>query len=135
MPVHADERAKDVETFMEEYLTLWNAGDAATITARVYRFEKPNAFATKDGLQAEFNRLKADGYSRSEKISIRACWINQTQALVELRYTRLKVDGSAMPPKDRSTLYFVKRTVDGLRINDFIPMNATATFVCSSYTS
>jgi hypothetical protein len=131
--VQADERAKDVEALMEEYLRLWNAGEAGAITEKIYRFDGPNAFATKEGLQAEFGRLKASGYSHSEKISIKGCWINATQALVELRYSRLKVDGTAMPPKDRSTLYFVKKTVDGLRINNFIPMNATTKFECSSH--
>ena len=131
--VHADEKAKDVETFMEEYLRLWNAGDAGTITAKIYRFDGPNAFATREGLQAEFDRLKANGYSHSQKTSIKGCWINATQALVELRYSRLKVDGTAMPPNDRSTLYFVKKSADGLRINNLIPMNASANLACSSY--
>jgi hypothetical protein len=134
MPAHADPRAQEVEAFMEAYLRTWNAGDAATITAKIYRFDGPNAFATQAGLQAEFDRLKAGGYSHSQKISIEACWINATQALVELRYSRLKVDGSAMPPAARSTLYFVKKTADGLRINNFIPMNPTTKLDCSSFT-
>ena len=133
MPVVADERAKDVVAFMEEYLRLWNAGDAATITSKIYRFDAANAFGTQEGLQSEFNRLKAGGYSHSDKISIDACWINATQALVDLRYTRLKVDGTAMPPKERSTLYFVKKTDDGLRINNLIPMNPTTKWACSSF--
>jgi hypothetical protein len=133
VPVHADERAKEVEAFMEEYLRTWNAGDAATITTKIYRFDGPNAFATQAGLQSEFDRLKANGYSHSKKISIDACWINPTQALVELRYSRLKVDGTAMPPTERSTLYFVKKTADGLRVNNFIPMNPTTKLACSSF--
>jgi hypothetical protein len=133
-PTHADERAKDVESFMEEYLSLWNAGDSTAITEKIYRFDAPNALSTREGLQAEFDRLKAAGYSHSEKISINACFINATQALVELRYRRLKTDGTAMPPRDRSTLYFVKKTTDGLRINQLLPMNATAKLNCSSYT-
>lgn len=119
---------------MQEYLRLWNAGDATTITSKLYRFDGPNAFATKEGLQAEFDRLKAAGYSHSDTASINACFINATQAIVVLRYARLKTDGTAMLPKDRSTLYFVKKTADGLRINHFIPMNATAKLDCSSFT-
>jgi hypothetical protein len=134
LPARADERAADVEAFMEEYLRLWNAGDAETITQNIYQFDVANSFSTKEGLQAEFNRLKAEGYHRSEKISIKACWINARQALVDLRYLRLKVDGSAMPPKDRSTLYFVKKTPNGLRVNQLIPMNATTNLNCTSYT-
>jgi hypothetical protein len=129
----ADERAKDVVVFMEEYLRLWNAGDAAAITSKIYHFDAANAFATQEGLQSEFARLKADGYSHSEKISIEACWISTTQALVDMRYTRLKTDGTAMLPKERSTLYFVKKTSDGLRINNLIPMNPTTHWSCSSY--
>lgn len=133
LPTHADERAADVEAFMEEYLRAWNAGDATTITQKMYRFDIANAFGTREGLASEFARLKANGYSHSQKISIKACWINATQALVDLRYTRLKVDGTAMPPRERATLYFVKKTDDGLRINHFIPMNPTASFACSSF--
>jgi ketosteroid isomerase-like protein len=133
LPARADERASDVEAFMEEYLRLWNAGDAGTITEKAYRFDAPNPFASKAGLQAEFDRLKKAGYSHSQSTSIEACWINATQALVELRYTRIKRDGTAMPPNERSTLYFVKKSADGLRINHLIPMNATTRWDCASY--
>jgi hypothetical protein len=69
MPVHADERVKEVERFMEEYLRTWNAGDTATITTQIYRFDGPNAFATQVGLQSEFDRLKANGYSHSKQLN------------------------------------------------------------------
>ena len=128
----ADERASDVEDFMREYLRLWNRGDAAAITERIYRFDAANPLGTKEGLQAEFVRLKTNGYSHSDTIAIKGCWINATQALVDLRYTRVKTDGTPMPPKERSTLYFVKKTADGLRINNLIPMNPSAALECAS---
>jgi hypothetical protein len=131
--VQGDEPARDAEAFMERYLLLWNAGDAATIVEQIYRFDAAHPFGSREGLKAEFDRLKASGYSHSEKISIKGCWINATQALVDLRYSRLKRDGTAMPPAERSTLYFVKKTADGLRINNLIPMNPTTVLSCASF--
>jgi hypothetical protein len=129
----ADERAADVEAFMEEYLRLWNAGDSATITAKMMRFDGPHPFATQAGLQAEFDRLKASGYSHSKNLGIKGCWISATQALVELRYSRVKVDGTVMPPAERSTLYVVRKTPDGLRISSLMPMNPSTKVTCSSF--
>ena len=126
------EGAHDVQAFIAEYLRLWNAGDAATITARMYQFDTPHPFSTQQGLQAEFDRLKGLGYSHSDTLGVNACWINTNQALVELRYSRIKQDGTSMPPRERSTLYFVRKTAAGLRINNLIAMSAGAKVTCTS---
>jgi hypothetical protein len=134
-PAIADERAKDVESFMQEYLRLWNAGDSATITSRMVAFDAPHRFATKEGLQSEFDRLKASGYSHSNSLGIDACWINANQALAVLRYSRIATDGTPMPPQDRATLYIVKKLKEGLRISNLIPIDPTARIDCASFTS
>lgn len=126
----ADE--EQVVNLIEDYLRLWNAGDAATITSRMYRFDGPHPFATKEGLQRQFDQLKSEQYSHSDALSIKACWLNPTQALVDLRYTRIKTDGTFMPPKERRTLYFVRKTDAGLRINHLIPMDVGTQFSCAS---
>ena len=94
-PASADDRAKDVESFMQEYLRLWNAGDSATITSRMMAFDAPHPFATKAGLQSEFDRLKASGYSHSISLGIDACWISANRALVVLRYFGPEVNPDA----------------------------------------
>jgi ketosteroid isomerase-like protein len=129
---HADAKGKEVEEFINEYLRLWNAGDAAAITERIYRFDSPNPLGTQQGLQAEFNRLKADGYHHSTVAGNSACLINPSFALVELRYSRIKTDGTPMAPANRATLYFVRKTADGWRISQLVPMNVTAKLNCSS---
>jgi ketosteroid isomerase-like protein len=133
-PVRADERGKEVEAFMASYLKLWNAHDAKAITEQIYRFDGPNPMGTKAGLQAEFDRLKAQGYDHSENISIKACLVTPAQALVEFRFSRLKADGSALPPRERASLYMARKFPDGWRINQLIGMDPTAHLTCTSYT-
>ena len=89
---------------------------------------------TQAGLQAEFDRLKAEGYDHSENISIKACLVTEAQALVEFRFSRLKADGTPLPPKARASLYMVRKFPDGWRINRLMGMNPTARLNCTSYT-
>ena len=123
----ADDKA-DVEAFMRDYLTLWNAHDAAAITAKYYRLEGNNPWSTKDGLQAEFDTLRAQGFDHTDTHSITACILSGDRADVDLRFTRLKTDGTAMPPADRASLYKVRKFADGWRVIGFsnLPPEGTA---------
>jgi hypothetical protein len=132
LPAFADERGLEVEAFMAEYLRLWNAHDARAITDHVYRFDRPNPMGDLAGLEAEFARLKAQGYDHSTKTSIEACLIGQDRALAEFRFSRLKADGAPLPPKDRATLYFLRRFPDGWRITQMVGFDARAKITCSS---
>jgi hypothetical protein len=129
----ADDKA-DVEAFMRDYLTLWNAHDAATITARVYRLEGNNPWSTKDGLQAEFDTLKSQGFDHTDTHSITACILPGDRADVDLRYSRLKADGTAMPPTDRASLYRVRKFADGWRVIGFAALPKEGT-VCEDKTA
>jgi hypothetical protein len=131
-PALADARGKEIEAFMAEYIRLWNAGDAQTITDKVYRFEGPNAMGTKAGLEAQFQQLKAQGYDHSTTASIEGCLLSATQGLAELRYSRIKTDGTPMPPKDRITLYMLRKFPDGWRITQLIGMGAGSDLTCKS---
>jgi len=131
-PVRADDRGVEVKAVMEQYLSLWNAHDAAAITARIYRFDSANPMGDRAGLEAEFARLKAQGYDHSVNAGIEACIVGPDQALAEFRFSRLKVDGTPLPPKDRATLYLLRRFPDGWRITRLIPMSATAKVSCKS---
>jgi hypothetical protein len=132
-PARADERGREVEAFMRGYLTLWNAHDAKAITERIYRFDGTNPMGTQAGLQAEFDRLKAQGYDHSDLISLNACMITPTQSVVEFRFSRLKTDGTALPPTERASLYFVRKFPDGWRINQLMGMNPSAHVTCTSF--
>lgn len=128
----ADAPAAEVEAFMRAYLTLWNAGDAAAISSRVYRFEAPNPWQQEAGLKAEFDRLKADGYLRSDVTGLEGCMITRDRAVVELRYIRVKTDGGFMPPKDRLSLYFLRKFPDGWRVTSFIAASPSMNLNCKS---
>jgi ketosteroid isomerase-like protein len=131
-PAHADERGREVKAVMEAYIGLWNAHDAAAVTSHIYRFDAPNPMSDEAGLAAEFARLKSQGYDHSVISGIEACVIGPDQAMAELRYSRLRADGTPLPPKDRATLYLLRHFPDGWRITRLIPLSATAKVSCKS---
>ena len=132
-PAAADAPAKPMEDLLTEYVRLWNAGDAETITSRIYKFAAPgNPMQTKAGLEAEFARLKSQGYHHSETHSVNGCLVGPNDGFAVLRYTRLKADGQPMPPKDRATLYILRRLPEGWRITQMIGMNAATEISCKS---
>src|SRR5262249_49481240 len=110
-PAHADGKA-DLEAVMHAYLKLWNAHDAARSTQRFYPLEGANPWGTKEGLAAEFDRLKAQGYDKSDIQSVTGCLLTPETGQVELRYVRLKTDGGFMPPKDRASIYSLRKFPD-----------------------
>jgi hypothetical protein len=128
-PAHADGKA-EIEAFMHAYLERWNAHDAAAITERYYRLEGGHAWGTKEGMQAEFDRLKAQGYAKSDIQSVTGCVLSADTGQIELRYVRLKTDGSFMPPKDRASIYQVKKFADGWRVTGFRGMPADQKMIC-----
>jgi hypothetical protein len=60
--------------------------------------------------------LKAQGYDRSDTQSVTGCLLTPGTGQVELRYVRLKTDGSFMPPEDRASIYRLLRFADGWRV-------------------
>jgi hypothetical protein len=128
-PAFADKKA-DVEAFMWSYLKLWNAHDAGAIVDHVYRLPESNAWHTKEGLQAEFDRLKAQGYDKTDTHSVTGCILAPDTAQVELRYTRLKTDGAFMPPKERASIYKLQHFADGWRVVGFAGLAADKRMEC-----
>jgi hypothetical protein len=112
----ADGKAKaEMEALMTDYVQLWNAHDATAIIKHVYRLDSTHPWSTEAGLKAEFDRLIAQGYAKSDMSSITGCALGPDMGRVELRYTRWKTDGTFMPPKDRVSVYELKRFPDGWR--------------------
>lgn len=128
----ADPAAGDLEAMMREYTRLWSARDAHAIWTRLYRMDPGQGFATEADLAAEFARLTAQGYDHSDLTSVEACKLSATRGLAVLRFIRLKTDGTPMPPKDRATLYLLRRFDDGWRITQLIGMDPTAKLRCVS---
>jgi hypothetical protein len=130
IPARADERGKEIEAVMDEYLRLWNAHDAGAVTTKIYRMDGP--MGTKEGLQANFDQLKAQGYDHSTKTSVEGCLLSDASGLAELRFTRWKSDGTPLGPKDRVSLYLLRKFPDGWRITQLIPMDLSAHLNCKS---
>ncbi len=126
---HADAKT-EMEAVMAKYLESWNAHDAAVITSTYYRLDSAHPWSTEAGMKAEFERLKAQGYDKSEISGVRGCALTEDTGQVELRYTRLKADGSFMPPKDRASIYRLHKFEDGWRITSFAGLAADQRMDC-----
>ena len=120
----------EIEAVIWDYLRLWNAHDAGAITAKVYRLEGDNPWGTKDGLQAEFDRLKAQGYDHSDTSSVIGCVLDGDRGQAELRFVRLKTDGTPMPPKERVSLYRLRKFPDGWRVTGMSALPAGGKMEC-----
>jgi ketosteroid isomerase-like protein len=131
----ADERGRDVEALMGDYIALWNAHDAHAIWTRIYRMDAAQPLHSEADLAAEFAGLKAQGYDHSDMASVHACLLTPATATAVMRFSRLKTDGAPMPPKDRATLYLLRKFDDGWRITARIGMDASARLDCASAAS
>lgn len=129
LPALADDRA-DMEAFMAEYLKAWNAHDAAAITSTYYRLDTDHAWSTQAGMEAEFARLRSQGYATSDIKSVTGCMVTADTGKVELRYTRLTTDGGFMPPRDRASIYQLRKFADGWRITSFAGIPADQKMEC-----
>lgn len=128
----ADARAADLEAMMAEYARLWSAKDAHAIATRMYRMD-PGAGPQDEAALAEgFRRLAAEGYDHSDIASVEACRLTASRGLAVMRFSRLKADGTVLPPKDRASLYLLRRFDDGWRITALIGMDPTARLSCAS---
>jgi hypothetical protein len=129
LPALADDRA-NMEAFMAEYLKVWNAHDAAAITSTYYRLDGDHAWSTPAGMEAEFARLRGQGYATSDIKSVTGCMLTPDTGQVELRYIRLTTDGGFMPPRDRASIYQLRKFPDGWRITSFAGMPAEQKMEC-----
>ena len=130
----ADERGRDVEALMGDYIRLWNAHDAHAVWTRVYRLDAAQQMHSEADLAAEFARLKAQGYDHSDLQSIHACLMTPATAMAVMRFSRLKADGTPLPPKDRASVYLLRKFDDGWRITSLMGLNASARLDCASTT-
>jgi hypothetical protein len=81
-------------------------------------------------MEAEFARLRSQGYDKSDIQSVTGCVLTADTGQVELRYIRLKTDGGFMPPKNRASIYKLRKFEDGWRITSFAGMPAEQKMEC-----
>jgi hypothetical protein len=130
----ADERGRDVETLMSDYTRLWSAKDAHAIWGRIYRLDPGQGFKSEADLSAEFARLTAQGYDHSDLQSVHACLFTPKVALAVLRFSRLKADGTPLPPLNRASAYLLRRFDDGWRVTALLPFSTSTRLDCASTT-
>lgn len=112
----AQAKAPEAEALIREYTALWNKGDAAAISSRIYKFDNAaNPMQSQAGLQKNFDDLKARGYDHSDIHAVDSCLAAPDLALVEMKFSRMKTDGSYLA-KDMTTIYTVRKRPEGWRI-------------------
>jgi len=130
----ADARGRPVEALMAEYTRLWSAKDAHAIWTRIYRLDPGQPVKSEADLAAGFDKLVASGYDHSELQSAHACLLTPTFALAVLRFSRLRADGTPLPPRDRASAYLLRQFEDGWRVTQLLPLNTSARLDCASTT-
>jgi hypothetical protein len=112
-PAAAPEKA--VEQLMWDYTKAWNKHDSATIARDFYR-TGPTVEEQTASLERGFENLRAQGYHHSDIFEIKACLTGPDTAWAGMKFSRLKIDGEPLPPKDRASSYTLKKFDDGWRI-------------------
>jgi hypothetical protein len=115
-PTRSLSAEKAVEQFMWDYTKAWNRHDSATIGRDFYR-TGPSIEAQQANLERGFENLRAQGYHHSDIFEIKACLTGADTAWAGLKFSRLKADGEALPPKNRASSYTLTRFADGWRIS------------------
>lgn len=105
-----------VEAFLWDYTKAWNKHDAATLARDFYRLPGTDVAAQTAANEKTFADLIAQGYDKSDIHEIKGCVTGADTAWAGMKFTRLKTDGSVMPPKDRAASYDLKKFPDGWRI-------------------
>lgn len=111
------ERSGDrmLEQFMRDYAAAWNRHDADGIAREFYRTRE--AFADESARLAQgFEALRAQGYSHSDIIEVKACRMGPDEAWAGMRFVRLTAAGEPLGPPLRASAYTLRRFSDGWRI-------------------
>lgn len=128
-PAQTPEQA--VEQFMWDYTRAWNRHDSAAIARDFYR-TGPGVAEQTQSLESGFEALRAQGYHHSDIFTVKACMTGADTAWAGMRFSRLKADGTPLPPKDRASSYTLKKFADGWRITKVgaTPMKADEPLAC-----
>lgn len=126
-PSLAPERV--VEQVMWSYTQAWNKHDAATIARDFYRMG-PGVAEQTESLEKGFVNLRAQGYHHSDIHEIKACLTGADTAWAGMKFSRLKADGEALPPKERASNYELRKFADGWRITRLTGGDAGKTLEC-----
>jgi hypothetical protein len=106
---------REVEQFMRRYTEVWNTHDAAAIARDFYRMG-PSVEDQTASLKKQFDSLAAQGYDKSDIHEIKGCVTGPDTAWAGMHFSRLKADGTPLPPRDRASSYDLKKFPEGWRI-------------------
>jgi hypothetical protein len=119
---HVNDPDNDPDHFVSTGGPLW------LIAARFFYHE---VFFFKRQLWRKYELLEWF-LSRLVVFSIVGCSLGPDTGQVELRFTRLTSDGGFMPPKDRTSLYKLRKFEDGWRVTGMSALPAGTRIECPS---
>jgi hypothetical protein len=121
---------QEVEAFMWDYTRTWNRHDAAGIAQNFYRMPGRDVAAQTAANVQTFAGLVAQGYDHSDIREIKTCVTGLDRAWAGMKFSRLKADGTALPPTDRASSYELQRFPDGWRIVRLMGYDAAQPLAC-----
>jgi hypothetical protein len=118
---------QQIEALFRSYFELFNAGKSTAIAKQI--FATPVQFSIETGhdswesesdivrgFDESLNALRAEGWAKSSIHELSVCVLADNLALVDLTYSRLRVDGRTIPPRLRKGVYVVLQSSRGWRI-------------------
>jgi hypothetical protein len=121
--------AQEVKAQMEHYVDLFNREEAAAISTEIYSApvllpkagdEKHTIVNSAKDMQSHwagvFTDIKSKGWKRSVVHDMDIRVLTSHLALVDMTYTRLRADGTAIPPERRIATYMLIKRDSGWRI-------------------
>jgi ketosteroid isomerase-like protein len=133
----------DVRALLESYIALFNSGDSARIAEDIYAAPVqsigPNgqlAATTTDEIEDRFElvleEIRGRGWTHSIINGMDVCIVREDVAFVKMDFSRIRSDGTPIPPADRVSLYVVHQSNDlGWRIVANYGYDASAEITCT----
>ena len=121
----------EIRTYMEGFFRTWNAHDAAGIAKNYYRMG-PSVEEQTASTGKMFSDLAAQGFAKTDFHDMKICpgTSDAAKAVVGLKFTRLKSDGSAMAPGERGIIFDLKKFDDGWRMTKLVGGDASLQLSC-----
>jgi hypothetical protein len=135
--------ASDASAKVYEYFDVFNAKDIQRIIDSIYSTPVhvgggsghrvlADDDAAIDNLTGLYEMLDGQGWKESVIENVRTCLLSSSLALVDTRYSRIDLDGNAIPPVIRTNLYIVQKIDGEWRIVSFYGHDTDKRPVCES---
>ena len=137
---HADD-ANDASNKIHEYFDVFNTKELEEIANYIY--STPLLVGGGDGqivwndpasainsLKNTYKNIESRGWKESVIDNTKTCLLSDNLALVDVKFSRIKANGEAIPPEIRTTLYVLQKIANEWRIIAFFGHGADSRPSC-----